>query len=239
MRDILLCGTWRCGSTMVCEDLANSQALGIPNETLCRWDEKDTTQNWKDTLDEVREGASTSNGVFSTKLMAAHMVKINFCLSSFVDPSPAVGALPYLASAFRDPLWVWIERNDVIAQAISSFVAVKTGTYHLITNKRGYLPGKANKNRPDVIPYDFDGILKHWSTLRRHNLMWESFFRTNKISPMRLSYEDAAERPVAPQIAEIAGIQLQNFDSTRNLRKLADERSVEMHDRFSRDLLAK
>lgn len=237
MKNILICGSWRCGSTMVCEDLTNTGQLGFPEEHTSNW-KYDPGTDWPAELARLRERSTTANGVFSTKLMAAHITTINRCLAGAVAPGPSP-LLPNLVGAFPDATWVWVRRRDTLLQAISSYVAVSTGKYHLIDRNQKFRPGAATPTRPDTIPYDYSEIMRHWQILQMHSKLWEEFFTQNGITPLTVWYEDAAEAPVAGQIAEAAGVTLSDYDATRKLRKIADSRSDDVRSRLVDEMFAK
>lgn len=235
MPDILICGTWRCGSTMICEDLANAN-LGRPQEHLNRWDDK-AKRDWQAEFAGIRTLCTTPNGVFATKLMAGHLRKVDALLGTFL-PAGNAAHYPVLASAFDDPLWVRVRRRDTVAQAVSSYVAKSTGIYHLVGSKKTsvFRPGGSFLRRPEHLKYDFMGIMRQWVILRRHDLVWDEFFAGAGIEPLTIWYEDHAETSAAPRIADAAGLSIETVGD-RNLRKLADERSDALRAAFIRELM--
>lgn len=236
MTDILICGTWRCGSTMVCEDLTLTGVLGRPEEYLNRWDEH-AALDWKAEFQSVRDRCTTDNGVFSVKLMASHLRKIDVLLSTFSPPSN-VPYFPHVVGAFRDPFWVHIKRRDRVAQAISSYVAVKTNVYHLVGSRSGFRPGKASSDRPPPVVYDYQEIMRHWLVLQQHELIWEQFFAAANIKPLTIWYEDVADSSAAPLIAESVGVSISDTRTPRNLRKLANAHNDALREAFLMELMS-
>lgn len=234
MRNIIICGTQRCGSTMVCEDMTNTGQLGYPEERMGQWRYSVET-DWAAELEKVRALGTTPNGVFSIKLMAGQIVRIEQCLATIVPPSTAP-VLPHLMAAFPNATWVWVRRRDTLLQVISNFVASATGKYHLIEKNNTFMPGKATSVRPDTLPYDYKAIMRHWAALQAYSLKWAEFFDANGIKPLTIWYEDAAHTPATQQIAEAAGVSLTGQAVPRKLKKMADGRSDELRRRLVADL---
>ena len=70
MKELVLCATQRCGSTMITEDMRNTGVLGNPQEWFLRWNlagVQDT--DWKVALEELFARATGVNGVMAVKVM--------------------------------------------------------------------------------------------------------------------------------------------------------------------------
>src|SRR5579864_9417497 len=70
----LVCGTPRCGSSLLCEALKNTGVAGRPEEYFWRGDESFWRERWgvstyEEYLTRAIEQGTTSNDVFSAKLM--------------------------------------------------------------------------------------------------------------------------------------------------------------------------
>lgn len=240
---IIICGTQRCGSTMVCEDLASTGVLGKPEEHFLSWVPKRHV-DWQAEFRAARTRGSSPNGISAHKMMANQLRNIDACLATFLKPAQAV-AYPHLMAAFPDALWVWIRRRDVLGQALSHIVAKATGVFHAVKKTSGFLPGSAMteagfQSKTFDVPYDFQAVMQEWHLINRGNLVWEAFFELNGIAPVCLEYEVAStpdgRHAYLHDIADRLGVRIGAIGE-RNLSKLNHGISREFRARAFKDLL--
>ncbi|EHZ1285847.1 hypothetical protein K5J22_001963 [Campylobacter coli] len=103
MKKIILCSTQRSGSTMVVEDFRNSGIMGNPDEYFIPW------QGFKEGIDIDKEIDSlflkgTKHDVFSVKIMANQIQKVNFLLKNYSSRCNNILEL------FHDAYWIYIKR---------------------------------------------------------------------------------------------------------------------------------
>ena len=79
------------------------------------------------------------------------------------------------------PIYFFLKRNDLIAQAVSHYILSKTGA-------ATYSDRKKNK---ETIQYDYEKIMYFYNFTVDSYVGWERFFLVNGIEPVRLFYEDA------------------------------------------------
>lgn len=242
MREIVLCATQRCGSTMIVEDMRNTGVLGKPEEYFIPWDPEKTDVDWKATLESVRQRGRSDNGVMSVKVMANQLAGIEACLREFVKPRP--GPLFFrFHHVFRDAAWVFISRRDVVAQAVSRLMARQTGINHA-TQGEDHFAGNllkggdlAGYNAKAV--YDFDAIRTECTSIVLENLAWRRFFEAFSIEPVEVEYEDAATDTAMRHLdriaraAEVGETEVEKGD--RRIVKIGNARNQEFVDRFHTD----
>src|SRR5204863_308866 len=73
---------------------------------------------------------------------------------------------------FPDPHFVWLRRDDEIAQAVSFWRAVATGHWH------------AWDPPPREAEFDRDAITHLLEEIRAHNAAWRAWFRENAVAPL-------------------------------------------------------
>lgn len=198
MKGIILCATQRCGSTMVVEDMRNTNILGLPEEYFIPWDSSRTDINWGEALERVKKRASTDNGFFSIKVMASHIPVIDACLiGTAYDNSEENGLLyPRFFNAFKDCKFVFLKRDSVVRQAISREISRQTGINHATGNAsdnhfagnlmKGY-DAKYNKN----VTYSFESVASEVLNISAENALWDMFFTSHNIAnPLVLRYEE-------------------------------------------------
>ncbi|HEG0615153.1 TPA: hypothetical protein SB591_001588, partial [Campylobacter coli] len=187
MKKIILCSTQRSGSTMVVEDFRNSGVMGNPEEYFIPW------QGFKESVDIDKEIDSlflkgTKHGVFSVKIMANQLQKVNFLLKNYSSHYDNILEL------FDGAYWIYIKRNDIIEQAISRYISAKTKVNHAVANKNdkhfaGNLIRENINNYNYGVEYDFNHIMKYIIDIKNENLYWLEFFERNNIHPLILTYE--------------------------------------------------
>ncbi|SEL91956.1 LPS sulfotransferase NodH [Roseivivax marinus] len=244
--DIILCATQRCGSTLVIEDMRNTGVLGQPEEWFIPWDPGKTDLNWEEHLTSVQSRATGDNGVSAIKIMANQLDPVDRCLATFLK-ADREGEFAHVATAFPQARWVWLRRNDVVSQAISRIMAQQTGINHATAKPedahfsgnmmRGYNP---NYNKNAV--YQYDAILSHVTAITLENLVWQRFFESQGISPLKLTYEDVILDDTMSHLdtfAELAGVATPVPKTPRKMVKVGNSRNSEWRERFLRDAAKK
>lgn len=176
--------------------------------------------------------------------MANKVRLVNGRFSTFVEATQP-GPYKFLRSVYADAVWIWLRRGDKIAQAISLFLAEKSGVFHSVSTAdkgAGIVPGKAvlaDKAEIAIPPveYDFEAIRKQLDFATRGDLLWSEFFRISRIKPILWDYEShSLEKVIA--LAKDMGLE-PIVTRERNLQKLPSERSAEMRAKFVADLFSK
>ena len=109
---------------------------------------------------------TSKNGVFGVK---AH---------SF-DFKEAIRKFPKLLDLLAPVTYIYIQRQDKVAQAVSMAKAAQTGAW----------VARADANTENL-NYDRDLIAKCLSFLERQDLDWRQWFETNHIEPFVVTYEN-------------------------------------------------
>lgn len=234
-KKILICATQRSGSTMICEDM-DRIGLGHPNEHFYSWGDTGA-RDWSAAYDEIVASA-TANGVQASKIMANKARLVNGRFATFIEATQP-GPYKFLRTVYADAVWIWLRRGDKIAQAISLYLAEKSGVFHSVSAKEGFVPGKAvlASDADTAIPeveYNFEAIRKQLDFATRGELLWAEFFRMTKIKPIVWDYESySLDKAIA--LAKKMGVE-PSVARERNLNKLPSERSAEMRAKFVADL---
>ena len=113
---------------------------------------------------------SSANGVFGLKVFWNH----------FQD-AQAMGFHP---SQLPQPItWIHLDRRDHIAQCVSLVKASQSGTFAMRE------PARPAAERTH---YDDGALLRTWQALRDGTSEWNGYFRSHRITPIRVWYEDLA-----------------------------------------------
>jgi trehalose 2-sulfotransferase len=177
----LVCGTPRSGTNLLCGVLKATGVAGRPEEYFWRGHESAWAERWGASeptgylLGALNEGTS-ANGVFGAKLMWPHLADV-------LDKLRAVhGGLPdreLLQRSFPRTRFVWIRRDDLVAQAVSFSMAIQTDEW--TADAVGRTGGEPE--------FDFEQIHRFHRDLEAHNEGWRRWFERNGICPHEVRYE--------------------------------------------------
>lgn len=113
--------------------------------------------------------------------------------------------------------FVYTTREDILAQAVSAFRAVRTGSWSCLQ------PARAQAE------FDAEGILQQLQRIVRLMAQWETLFALLDIHPLRLSYEQISAEPTEAvhQVAAALGVSLGSGPPESPLRQQRDGTSAE------------
>lgn len=167
-KSYFLCSTPRSGSTLLCHALQQTGKLGAPDEFFS----PDSEARWgaePDALIRQLIAERTVNGVFGIK---AH----------FNEFMPV-----YLSKHMewlRPAQYVFLDRGDKVAQAVSLVKADQGGWWNSLQTKPSAKPR-----------YDYDEILRALHFILEQNHAWAAFFAANDIERLSITYERFLEAP--------------------------------------------
>jgi trehalose 2-sulfotransferase len=193
----LICATPRTGSTLLCDVLRSAEVAGRPESYFRLLDEQAWAERWQlarnaagafDHRDYVRAAVvegSSPNGDFGARVMWGTLEEIVARLRA-VHRDHASTDLDVLARAFGRTRFVYLWRDDTLAQAVSWARAEQTHFWQA-----------GDAARPGYEPrFDFEQIHALVQTIGEHNAAWRVWLTTFGVQPHRLRYEDLAADPV-------------------------------------------
>lgn len=137
--------------------------------------------------------------------------------------------LGLLEKAFGQLKFIYLYRNDVIAQAISLYRAEMTGHWHTVEGQK--------PKQPPV--FDFDAINLRLEMLEQHNLAWKNWFQNVGIKPLAINYEALSADPVGStkRTLDFLGLELPHYKQLEAAnQRLADETTVAWIEQFTKCL---
>jgi LPS sulfotransferase NodH len=168
--------TFRTGSTLLKDWLASTGVLGRPDEHLNRffldhWSAALRADRLVPYLQATARVHQTPNRVFGTK------VEFRQFLPAILEDG--------LERAGIDPRWVYVERHDLLGQAISLAKAHVTQSWN-------------STEPPQSEPrFDEEAVVGALKSITRQRQLWERYFALIGVNPLRLTYEDMIEDPTA------------------------------------------
>lgn len=169
----------------------------------------------------------TENGVFAARIMWGTLDQVVSKLAT-VYPELAGADADLLERAFGRTRFVYLRRDDVVAQAVSWHRAEQTGVWFEIDQARPERePEQERESQPEREPrFDFDQIQRLVQLIEEHNAAWREWFASAGIHPHLVRYEDLDADPVGVTrgILDFLGLEL---PAGRNIlvqhKRLADE----------------
>ena len=170
-----VCSTPRCGSSVFCEALCNTQLAGAPTEYFDKAIEQRFWKHWnvqsrEEFIELLLKKKTSPNGVFGTK------THLNQYKTTF--------GFDELPTRFSGLSYIWIRRSDIVAQAVSYTKAVQLElwTHH------------GNARKGSELVYDFKQIKHFKDRVESEDEKWRVFFQSHNIEPLTLVYEDFSDK---------------------------------------------
>ncbi|MCB1501723.1 MAG: hypothetical protein KDK07_18375 [Bauldia sp.] len=174
LRKYIICSSQRSGSKLYCQLLKMTGVLGAPSEFLvlskveARAAEAGENDLARIVLGRLAEKASPS-GIAGVKL-------------HFHEFSALTGRVP-LESFGGFDVWVYIDRRDRAAQAVSLATAWQTNQF------------SSRKEATGEAAYSFELISKAVDRLDEDKIGWRRYFDAHDIRPHGVIYEDVMDEP--------------------------------------------
>jgi LPS sulfotransferase NodH len=228
-------GTPRAGTSLLCDLLGSTGKAGYPSEYFWRGAAAELQSRWAVApgaayLDRVYAAGTTPNGIFGAKLMWTYLDDALADLAAIRGGETRPSDHALLSSFFPDLRYVWIWREDVVAQGVSWAKAELTGEWY-----------KGDRRRPGDKTPEFDLSYVH-------NLVWvasrlqvvaERWFERHSIEPFRLTYEQLVADPVGivGRVLEFLGLQVPQPIAT-TMRPQADKLNAEWIARYREETMS-
>lgn len=127
-----------------------------------------------------------------------------------------------LRRGLQKATFIYITREDVLAQAVSAFRALRTGSWSVLQ------PARAQAE------FDAEGILEQLQRIVRMMAQWETLFALLDVHPLRLTYEQISAQPAEAvhRVAAALGVSLGPGPLESPLRQQRDATSAEWAQRI-------
>jgi LPS sulfotransferase NodH len=211
-RSYLVCASQRSGSTLLVESLRASKIAGEPEEFFQylpstslppqprQWfaevedpdvlallaplrpgtPSTETSDQWRERI--TRE-ARTPNGVWGGKLMW-NQVPLLIEWAEGLSDRTGSGLRSAISDVLgEEPLFIKVNRPDVVSQAVSFWRAVQTQVWR----------GHAEPDVDAAAQYNADGIAHLVTILREQERGWRAWFDEESITPFEVDYSELAK----------------------------------------------
>lgn len=186
-----VCSTPRTGSTMLAEALARSGMVGLATEIFNPVVAPHGRRVRVGDYLVACTGKARRTGVFGIKLHWTHHELLIRLLRGLRGSS----GLPdnrLVEAVFPRPRYVWLTREDEVAQAVSWYRAKTT---------RVWLDDDQQLADP---VFDYEAIDERFRLVREHNARWREWFEDNAVEPFAVTYEKLVSDPAAVARALVA-----------------------------------
>ncbi len=192
----IVCSTGRSGSTLLCRTLEHLKCCGNPEEyfhhkRIKGLKLKDNPENFINYCNKILQEGLTSNGVFGIKLHYWQMydlIKMAKGSGLFKEKED----LNILNAIFPDLKFIYIKREDIIAQAVSTTIALQTGVWQVRNenqNQEGIKTQTKSTSNKSFIKFQPLKIYSWEEKFKDQNQRWLRFFEENNIKYYPLTYE--------------------------------------------------
>lgn len=202
-RAYIICTAPRSGSTLLCRLLAATGRAGNPDSYF----HTPTLAGWLSDYDLTRDAfssdqaaaaavfaAAKEEGAAGTGVFGLRMQRSSFAFfmaqtaTLFPDAPTDAGRI---RAAFGETLYVYLSRQDKLAQAISMVKAEQTGLWHKTADEAEL--ERLSPSGPPV--YDPRRIREKRDELAVLDAEWPIWFAQEGIAPLSLTYEDLSADP--------------------------------------------
>ena len=244
MNKLLLLSTQRSGSTMVCEDIANTGVLGRPSEYFSSLADNFKRFETTGALSEAFEASLMKGFVEKTnsnsvKIMQSQIGAIGKILidtgkvQSFSHKSAFV-------EFFKPYYWARIVREDKVAQAVSRVVARHTDVYHRVAEDSAVkdLLGKfsTQERQDEHLVYNETEISLEIEKIEQEELFLDALIREHDIDVFEIIYEKVVNDRsyVNSLVKNITGKKLVEELTPRSLKKISGGLSQDWISRYKK-----
>lgn len=198
----LICATPRSGSTLLCDLLKQTGVAGRPASLYRRQSVDHYVERFgiapgegskfeRRYLDAAILYGTGDTGMFGMRLMWPSMPELQDKLRPLFPQQPTDAGR--LTTAFGTPLYIHLQRQDRVAQAISRAKAEQSGLWH-----RGADGSERERVKPpQTASYDAAQLARFIAEATAEEAAWQRWLRAENIAPLELTYEALSADPIA------------------------------------------
>ena len=220
----IICSTPRSGSHLLGHLLYQTQQFGFPLEyfnpsNIPEWRKRFGTKSLEDTFEQIQKHRTSQNGCFGCKL---HYPHFNDLIKK-----------RYFNAFFPQAYYIWLQREDVLSQAISL--------------ARARSEQKWISSQPDIqqsfAQYNFQSIDSALKEIIFSNSKWEYFLVRRRKPVLKLTYEEVTTNThkVINDISNFLGISYTRIESSLSIspKKQRDQINEIWKEKYLEDVAAR
>ena len=211
-KSYIVCSTGRSGSSLLCKTLASLGDCGNPAEyfhpnALPAKSNPEHSDLFRDYYLNVLEQGTTANGVFGVKIHWHHFKELLVLARHHVAELQDKSDVEVTQYLFPNPVFIFISRQDLLRQAISTCIAFQTEIWGL--NRKDHEREKVSQAKQKKLRFAPLSIYRYKVGLQMANRAWEQFFEKNNLPFHALVYEElvASYEPTIRGIYAFLGLE--------------------------------
>jgi LPS sulfotransferase NodH len=252
MTSFLICASARTGTNLLATALRQTKISGSPHEYF-----NDDMMNepfmlrllgltaasggppdFAARLGRILRAGTSPNGVFGATV---HWWQLKNLMAAIEKPQELTAPQnrhppDALRMFFPDLRFIWLRRENKVAQAISHYVAITTGRWYELNSN-----AMPERRSADGVPFDFAAIRHLVDTAEREESGWRRFLASMEDTTLPLTYEElAADFPgVITRVLGFLGLSLAPAEiPPPSFRRQADARSLAWERRYRKEARA-
>jgi LPS sulfotransferase NodH len=238
----VICTSPRSGSTLLCQGLSKTGRAGMPEEffdhreqVTAHWMKRFGIRERSDFANKIVEATSTPNGVFGTKLHWTTHADVHRefseSLAQRVPDAPRQSLNELLLAKFSAVRYIWLRRENKVAQGISHFRATRSDFWQIPKGHRG----GEKRATYDAVEFDFRAIDRTIAWAHEYDRQWANYFRHHALTPLQLAYEELVGSYDATIRKVLDFLEIPHFDLPDvelPLERMADQKSFEWGEKY-------
>lgn len=239
----MLCTSPRSGSTLMCRLLRDTGVAGHPlsyffESRPAAWAERHgggpvseppSKAELEAVFDAIRDKGRGSGQMFGVR-QQAHSNRALFAALTSLYPK-LDGDVARLEAVFGPMRFIFLNRADKVAQAVSYLKAEQSGLWHM----RADGTELERLSAPSEPVYDRAALSKAVAEFEGYAADWEAWFGANGVTPLRLTYDEVSGSPVEALRRVLSHLEL-DLGAAKGIEpsvaKLADQTSLDWIARY-------
>jgi LPS sulfotransferase NodH len=196
-RSFFICASARTGSNLLASGLRETEVAGKPLEFFSEHlkhtpymirairlpSELADSPVWSDRREYIFRKGTTPNGIFGATVHWVHIPTVFATMGRIQDRYDSAT----LCSLFPELRFVWLRRENKVAQAISHYFSINTGRWqHEATDL------DPHRSEREEVTYDHAEIKRLVEGAEYEEKEWASFLRDERDATLALTYEEFA-----------------------------------------------
>lgn len=201
-RSYIVCSTGRSGSTLLCKTLTQLKQFGNPEEyfhhrnVIDKLKLKEKHEAFIPYFESVLDQGLSDNGTFAIKMHWWQLYDF-LAITRQLDEFKGMNDVEILNSAFPHLKLIYIWRQDMISQAVSTEIALQTGVWVKGVNQSGRSNGfgatdthaQLNAHTHTAMRFRPLRIYRWEQKFKDQNSRWRQFLAEHQLAHYELTYE--------------------------------------------------
>ncbi len=223
MKRYVICTTPRSGSNHLCSLLESSGKMGHPSEFF---NLQGTVHQLSEKHQLIEKGSTLKLNNYLSHIIDTHSTPNNtFGIKIFFNQLEKFISFPEIKELFQQSKFIFLTRKNIIAQAISMFIAEETNSWKSINEE---------KSLRETVKYNQGRISEILNNLIMQNIKWLNFFKINNLDYLEVTYESVLEdsNKVCQSISKYCGFHEALLIGNSKFQKQGDELNEEYLKKF-------